>query len=88
MELALQTVSSLDGVQSILINMFGGLTRMDEVAKSFLAAWKNMGGISLPIVIRLEGTNVEEGRRIMKENGFDMFTNLYDAVQKAVELVG
>lgn len=87
MELALRTVSSLDGIQSILLNMFGGLTRMDEVATSFIAAWQNMGGISLPAVIRLEGTNVEEGRRIMKENGFEMFTNLYDAVQKAVDLV-
>jgi succinyl-CoA synthetase beta subunit len=68
--------------------MFGGLTRMDEVATSLLAAWQSMGGLSLPIVIRLEGTNVEEGRRIMKESGFEMFINLYDAVQKAVDLVG
>jgi succinyl-CoA synthetase beta subunit len=68
--------------------MFGGLTRMDEVATSLLAAWQNMGGLSLPIVIRLEGTNVEEGRRIIKESGFEMFINLYDAVQKAVDLVG
>jgi len=88
MELAMRTVSSLNDVKSILINMFGGLTRMDEVATSFIAAWQNMGGLSLPIVIRLEGTNVEEGRRIMKENGFEMFTDLYDAVQKAVDLVG
>lgn len=86
MELAMKTVSNLNGVKSIMVNMFGGLTRMDEVAKSFVAAWQNMGGISLPIVIRLEGTNVEEGRRIMKEHGFDMFKNLYDAVRKAVEL--
>jgi succinyl-CoA synthetase beta subunit len=88
MELAMRTVSSLNDVQSILINMFGGLTRMDEVATSLLAAWQSMGGLSLPIVIRLEGTNVEEGRRIMKESGFEMFINLYDAVQKAVDLVG
>ncbi len=60
---------------------------MDEVATSFLAALKSMGGLSQPIVIRLEGTNVEEGRRIMKENGFEVFTNLYDAVEKAVDLV-
>jgi len=46
-----------------------------------------MGGLSQPIVIRLEGTNVEEGRRIMKDSGFEMFTNLYDAVKKAVDLV-
>ncbi len=86
MELAIKTVSNLNGVRSILVNMFGGLTRMDEVANSFTAAWQNMGGISLPIVIRLEGTNVDEGRNIMKDNGFEMFTNLYDAVKKAVEL--
>ncbi len=88
MELAMKTVSNLSGVKSILVNMFGGLTRMDEVANSFIAAWQNMGGISLPFVIRLEGTNVEEGRNIMKEHGFEMFPNLYDAVKKAVELGG
>lgn len=88
MELAMRTVSRLNGVQSILINMFGGLTRMDEVANSFIAAWQNMGGISLPAVFRLEGTNVEEGRRKMEENGFEIITNLYDAVQKAVDLGG
>lgn len=87
-ELAMKTVSNLNGVKSLLVNMFGGLTRMDEVANSFIAAWNNMRGMSLPIVIRLEGTNVEEGRRIMKENGFEMFTNLYDAVRRAVELGG
>jgi len=86
--LALRTVSNLNGVKSVLINMFGGLTRMDEVAKSFIAAWQNMEEISQPIVIRLEGTNVEEGRKIMKENGFDILTNLYDAVKKAVDLGG
>jgi len=86
MELAMKTVSNMNGVKSILVNMFGGLTRMDEVANSFIAAWKSMGGISLPVVIRLEGTNVEEGRKAMKENGFEMYTNLYDAVKKAVEL--
>jgi succinyl-CoA synthetase beta subunit len=87
-ELAMKTVSNLNGVKSLLVNMFGGLTRMDEVANSFIAAWNNMRGMSLPIVIRLEGTNAEEGRRIMKENGFEMFTNLYDAVRRAVELGG
>lgn len=86
-EHAIRTVSGLNGVRSILINMFGGITRMDEVATSFLAALKSMGGLSQPIVIRLEGTNVEEGRRIMEENGFEVFTNLYDAVEKAVDLV-
>ncbi len=66
--------------------MFGGVTRMDEVANSFIAAWQHLGGIPLPVVVRLEGTNVEEGRKIMKENDFEMYTNLYDAVKKAVEL--
>ena len=86
MELALRTVSSLNGVKSILVNMFGGITRMDEVANSFIAAWTAMGGIPLPIVIRLEGTNVAEGTKIVKNHGFELFTNLYDAVKKAVDL--
>ena len=86
MELALRTVSSLKGVKSILVNMFGGITRMDEVANSFIAAWKKMGGVPLPIVIRLEGTNVAEGTKIVKNQGFEIFTSLYDAVQKAVDL--
>jgi succinyl-CoA synthetase beta subunit len=84
---ALHAVSNLNGVKSILVNMFGGLTRMDEVAKSLVEAWETMGGVSQPVVIRLEGTNVEEGRDIIKEHGFNMFTNLYDAVEKAVDLV-
>lgn len=86
MELAIKTVSRLEGVQSILLNMFGGITRMDEVAHSFVTAWKNMGGVPLPIVIRLQGTNVDEGTRIVKEHGFEIFTSLYEAVKKAVEL--
>jgi succinyl-CoA synthetase beta subunit len=86
MELAIKTVSSLEGVQSILLNMFGGITRMDEVAHSFVATWKKIGGIPLPIVIRLQGTNVDEGTRIVKEHGFEIFTSLYEAVKKAVEL--
>jgi succinyl-CoA synthetase beta subunit len=86
MEVAIRTVSDMDGVASILVNMFGGLTRMDQVAASFIAAWQNMGGISLPIVIRLEGTNGEEGRAMMKEHGFETFTDLYDAVKEAVQL--
>jgi succinyl-CoA synthetase beta subunit len=88
MEVALKTVSHLDGVKVILVNMFGGVTRMDEVANSFITAWQRMGGLSLPLVIRLEGTNVEEGRRTMREHGFEMYTNLYDTVRKAVDLVG
>ena len=86
MELALRTVLRLKGVKSIVVNMFGGITRMDEVANSFIAAWKAMGGIPLPIVIRLEGTNVAEGTKIVKNHGFEIFTSLYEAVKKAVDL--
>lgn len=86
MEIALRTISGLEGVKVILVNMFGGVTRMDEVANSFIVAWQRMGGLSLPVVIRLEGTNVEEGRKTMREHGFEMYTNLYDTVKKAVDL--
>lgn len=85
-ELAIKIVSRLNGVKSILVNMFGGVTRMDEVAHSFIEAWKNLGGFPLPVVFRIEGTNVEQGRKMMELHGFIMFTNTRDAVQRAVEL--
>ena len=63
---ALEVINSDDKVQSILINIFGGITRGEEVAKGIVEA---MGRVDLraPIVIRLDGTNAEEGRAIMAE---------------------
>ncbi len=69
----------------ILINIFGGITRCDDVANA-LAKVKKEKGISVPVVIRLVGTNEEEGVRILKENGFEAYRKMEEAAAKAVEL--
>lgn len=72
-------------VKSILINVFGGITRCDEVAKGLLAAVKDVK-VNVPMVIRLVGTNEEEGRRILKEAKFASAETLIQAAQMAVDL--
>jgi len=63
---ALEVITSDEQVQAILFNIFGGITRCDEVARGILAALGQMT-IELPIVVRLDGTNAEEGRRLLNE---------------------
>ena len=63
---ALEVITSDEQVEAILFNIFGGITRCDEVAKGILAALGQMA-IELPIVVRLDGTNAEEGRRMLSE---------------------
>jgi len=85
---ALEVITSDDQVRSIFFNIFGGITRGDEVARGILTALEQMK-IDLPIVVRLDGTNAEEGRRLLAEAAPP---NLYveptmlEAAQRAVEL--
>jgi succinyl-CoA synthetase beta subunit len=85
---ALEVITSDEQVRSIFFNIFGGITRCDEVARGILAALEQMK-IELPIVVRLDGTNAEEGREILAEAAPP---NLYveptmlEAAQRAVEL--
>ena len=85
-EMALRTVSSKEGVSSILVNIFGGLTRMDQVGEYLVEAIKKIGDIKQPIAIRLEGTNAEQGRRTVEEAGFQCYETFQEAVKRAVEL--
>ncbi|MDA8228828.1 MAG: ADP-forming succinate--CoA ligase subunit beta [Desulfitobacterium hafniense] len=71
--------------KSIIINIFGGITRCDDVARAFASVKKNIG-IPVPVVIRLVGTNQEEGRAILKEVGIEAYDFMQDAARKAVEL--
>lgn len=71
--------------KAIFINIFGGITRCDDVARAFAAVKKNRG-IPVPVVIRLVGTNQEEGRAILREVGIEAYDFMRDAAQKAVEL--
>ena len=72
-------------VKAVLINIFGGIVRCDMVANGVVAAAKNLG-VSIPIVARLEGTNVEEGRRVLRESGVNILTaaDMRDAAEKVV----
>ncbi|MCC6024967.1 MAG: ADP-forming succinate--CoA ligase subunit beta [Desulfurococcaceae archaeon] len=69
----------------LLINIFGGITRCDEVALGIIEAVKEVGARK-PIVVRMLGTNEEEGRRILREHGIEAYTEMDDAVKTAVEL--
>ena len=72
-------------VKAVLINIFGGIVRCDMVANGVVAAYKNLG-MTIPIVARLEGTNVEEGRRVLNESGIGIQTaqGMQDAAEKVV----
>lgn len=71
--------------RAILINIFGGITRCDDVAHAFASVHKKTG-IPVPVVIRLVGTNQEKGREILQEVGIEAFDTMHEAAQKAVEL--
>ena len=85
---ALEVLLSDTKVKSLLINIFGGITRCDEVAKGLLTALDKMNA-TLPIVVRLDGTNEEEGRKIIAEQAPDNVVveqTMLSAAQRAVEL--
>ena len=76
-------------VKGILINIFGGILRCDVLAEGVVQAAQKTG-IKVPVVIRMEGTNIEEGRRILAESGLDLITasDLKDAARKVAEIAG
>ncbi len=84
-EQAFKILLADQNVKAVLINIFGGIVRCDMVANGVVAAAKNLG-VSIPIVARLEGTNVEEGRRVLSDSGINILTaeGMADAAEKAV----
>ena len=72
-------------VNTVLVNIFGGITRCDDVAKGLIEAFQTIK-TNIPIVIRLTGTNEAEGREILKGTHFTVATTMADAGHKAVEL--
>ena len=76
-------------VQAILVNIFGGIAQCDVIAQGIIAAAKTVK-LSVPLVVRLEGTNVEKGKQLLKESGLTLITaeDLGDAAQKAVKAAG
>jgi succinyl-CoA synthetase beta subunit len=82
---ALKIITADPSVRAILFNIFGGITRTDDVANGIVTATKR-NPLKLPIVIRLTGTNEEIAVKILKENGFSAMTDMDEAVQRAVAL--
>ncbi len=84
-ENAFRILSSDPSVRAVLINIFGGILRCDRLAEGLIAAVRSLG-VTLPIVIRMEGTNVEVARKMLEESGLDFTTaaSMQDAADKVV----
>ena len=82
---ALEIITSDPSVKVILFNIFGGITRCDDVANGIVTATQRID-IKLPIVIRLTGTNEELGVQILEKAGFSAYTSMDEVVEKAVQL--
>jgi succinyl-CoA synthetase beta subunit len=82
---AFRILTSDPSVRAVFINIFGGILRCDRLAEGVIQAVRSLG-VSLPIVIRMEGTNVEQGRRMLRESGLNFITadGMQDAAEKAV----
>ena len=77
-----------DKVAAILVNIFGGIVRCDDIAKGIISAVKEVG-VEVPVIVRLEGTNVDKGRALLAESDLDIISadNLTDAAKKSVSAV-
>jgi succinyl-CoA synthetase beta subunit len=84
---AFRILLSDKNVKAVLINIFGGILRCDTLATGVVAAARELN-VQVPIVVRMEGTNVDEGRRILKESGlnFTVADDMRDAAEKVVGL--
>ena len=76
-------------VKAILINIFGGIVRCDRVATGVVEAYKNIGNIDVPIIVRLQGTNAEEGAQIIQDSGLKVYSAilLKDAAERVKEVL-
>ena len=91
METAFRIISKDPNVKCILINIFGGIVRCDVVAEGVVAAFKNVG-LSIPVVVRLEGTNADRGNEIIANSGMGdrllKAQSLREAAEKSVAAAG
>ena len=82
---AFKLILSSEHLEAILVNIFGGIVRCDEIAQGIIAAVREVG-VGVPVVVRLEGTNVETGKKLLNESGLAIIAadDLNDAAQKVV----
>lgn len=89
-ETAFRLILKDPNVKAILVNIFGGIVRCDRVAQGIVDAYRNIGEIPVPIIVRLQGTNAEEAKVIIDESGLQVHSAilLQEAADKVQELVG
>ena len=83
-EAAFSIILKDPGVKAILINIFGGIVRCDRVAQGIIDAYKNMGNINVPIIVRLQGTNADIAKKLIDDSGLDVLsaTEFQEAADK------
>ncbi len=88
-EKAFNIILKDENVKAILINIFGGIVRCDRVAQGVVDAYKNMGNIPVPIIVRLQGTNAEEAKKLIDESGLNVHSTvmLQEAADKVKEVL-
>ncbi len=88
-ENAFRIIMKDENVKAILVNIFGGIVRCDRVAQGIVDAYKNIGDISIPIIVRLQGTNSQEAKEIIDQSGLKVHSviMLDEAAQKVKEVV-
>ena len=84
-EKAFRMILSDSSVKAILVNIFGGIVRCDRVAQGVVDAYKNIGNIPVPIIVRLQGTNAEEAKKLIDESGLEVHSAVL--LQEAADLV-
>jgi succinyl-CoA synthetase beta subunit len=84
-EQAFRIILKEEGVKAILVNIFGGIVRCDRVAQGIVDAYKNIGEIKIPIIVRLQGTNAVEAKKIIDDSGLKVSSAIL--LQEAADLV-
>lgn len=88
-EKAFKIILKDPNVKAILVNIFGGIVRCDRVAQGIVDAYKNIGNIPVPIIVRLQGTNAEEAKKLIDDSGLDVHSvvQLQEAADKVSEVL-
>lgn len=84
-EAAFQIILKDPSVKAILVNIFGGIVRCDRVAQGIIDAYNNLGNIEVPIIVRLQGTNAEQAKKLIDESGLKVYSAI--ELKEAAELV-
>ncbi|MEA3495162.1 MAG: ADP-forming succinate--CoA ligase subunit beta [Bacteroidota bacterium] len=84
-EAGFRIINEDENVKAVLINIFGGIVRCDRVAQGIVDAYKNIPNFDLPLIVRLQGTNAEEGKKIIDDSSLEVFSAIH--LEDAAELV-